>query len=91
MIMVSRPLLVMARRRVIPYMLLVLVINGIYKAQKRGEVLTDLQTTNLIINLDHDEWIMSDPTKTLLEVGAGTCFSYSLILLSDSRRICFQS
>ncbi|WWC85680.1 uncharacterized protein L201_000546 [Kwoniella dendrophila CBS 6074] len=27
------------------------------------------KTTNLIINLDHDEWIL-DPTKTLKEIGA---------------------
>ncbi|WVQ64688.1 uncharacterized protein L199_002855 [Kwoniella botswanensis] len=27
------------------------------------------KTTNLIINLDHDEWIL-DPTKTLREIGA---------------------
>ncbi|KAK9470725.1 uncharacterized protein V1510DRAFT_422303 [Dipodascopsis tothii] len=27
------------------------------------------KTTNLVINLDHDEWILSDPSKTLAEVG----------------------
>ncbi|KAE9389741.1 hypothetical protein BT96DRAFT_889908 [Gymnopus androsaceus JB14] len=27
------------------------------------------KTTNLIINLDHDEWIFSDDSKTLAEVG----------------------
>jgi hypothetical protein len=26
---------------------------------------------NLIINLDHDEWILSDHDKTLAEIGAG--------------------
>jgi hypothetical protein len=26
---------------------------------------------NLIINLDHDGWILSDHSKTLAEVGAG--------------------
>lgn len=26
---------------------------------------------NLIINLDHDDWILNDPNKTLAEVGAG--------------------
>jgi hypothetical protein len=31
-----------------------------------------MKTTNLIINLDHDEWIMSDHSKdkTLSEIGA---------------------
>ncbi|RSH89455.1 hypothetical protein EHS25_002004 [Saitozyma podzolica] len=28
------------------------------------------KTTNLIINLDHDEWILSDLDKTLAEIGA---------------------
>ncbi|KAI0262965.1 hypothetical protein BC834DRAFT_889881 [Gloeopeniophorella convolvens] len=27
------------------------------------------KTTNLIINLDHDEWILSDDSKTLVEYG----------------------
>ncbi|KAK7206679.1 hypothetical protein BZA70DRAFT_274843 [Myxozyma melibiosi] len=27
------------------------------------------KTSNLIINLDHDEWILSDPSKTLEECG----------------------
>ncbi|KAJ3974167.1 cytoplasmic protein [Lentinula raphanica] len=27
------------------------------------------QTTNLIINLDHDEWILTDDSKTLAEAG----------------------
>jgi hypothetical protein len=27
---------------------------------------------NLIINLDHDDWILDDLSKTLVEVGAGT-------------------
>ena len=27
------------------------------------------KTTNLIINLDHDEWILNDLDKTLVEVG----------------------
>lgn len=26
---------------------------------------------NLIINLDHDDWILSDTNKTLAEYGAG--------------------
>jgi hypothetical protein len=30
-----------------------------------------IQTTNLIINLDHDEWIFSDESKTLAESGFG--------------------
>lgn len=29
----------------------------------------DQQTTNLIINLDHDEWILEDGSKALSEVG----------------------
>lgn len=27
------------------------------------------KTTNLIINLDHDEWILEDDTKSLAELG----------------------
>jgi len=30
-----------------------------------------LQTTNLIINLDHDEWIIDDDSKILTELGFG--------------------
>jgi len=30
-----------------------------------------LKTTNLIINLDHDELILDDDTKTLAELGFG--------------------
>ena len=29
------------------------------------------KTTNLIINLDHDEWILDDLSKVLVDVGAG--------------------
>ena len=29
------------------------------------------QTTNLIINLDHDEWIIDDDTKPLADLGFG--------------------
>lgn len=29
-----------------------------------------VQTINLIINLDHDEWILDDHSKTLVEIGA---------------------
>ena len=32
-----------------------------------------IQTTNLIINLDHDDWILSDEGKTLAESGFGAC------------------
>jgi len=32
-----------------------------------------LQTTNLIINLDRDDWIFSDEGKTLAESGCGAC------------------
>jgi len=28
------------------------------------------KTQNLIINLDHDEWILNDHSKTLAELGA---------------------
>jgi len=28
---------------------------------------------NLIINLDHDDWVLGDMGKTLAEVGTGTC------------------
>ena len=30
------------------------------------------QTTNLIINLDHDEWILDDDSKTLADLGFGS-------------------
>jgi hypothetical protein len=33
------------------------------------------QTSNLIINLDHDDWILADDGKTLLELGFGGCIS----------------
>jgi hypothetical protein len=36
------------------------------------------QTMNLIINLDHDDWILSDPSKTLVEVGAGKCLHHPI-------------
>jgi hypothetical protein len=29
------------------------------------------KTTNLIINLDHDEWILDDPEATLTSLGIG--------------------
>jgi len=29
------------------------------------------QTTNLIINLDHDDWILDDDSKLLVDVGFG--------------------
>lgn len=29
------------------------------------------QTTNLIINLDHDGWILEDDTKMLADAGLG--------------------
>lgn len=32
------------------------------------------QTSNLIINLDHEEWILDNDDKTLAEVGLGTSF-----------------
>lgn len=37
-----------------------------------GLRLMNSQTTNLIINLDHDEWILNDLSKKLVDVGAGT-------------------
>lgn len=37
--------------------------------------LTATQTTNLIINLDHDEWILDDDSKTLADSGLGTSHS----------------
>jgi hypothetical protein len=36
-----------------------------------------LQTSNLIINLDHDEWILDDMEQTLAQIGAGTCLMLS--------------
>lgn len=37
---------------------------------------------NLIINLDHDDWILSDPEATLQSVGCGE----SRLLLRAARR-----
>ena len=42
-----------------------------------------IQTTNLIINLDHDDWIFSDETKTLAESGFGACSLSILSLVRD--------
>lgn len=36
------------------------------------------QTTNLIINLDHDDWILDDESKILADVGFGPCLSHPL-------------
>ena len=33
--------------------------------------LTLVQTTNLIINLDHDEWIFEDDSRILADLGLG--------------------
>ena len=33
--------------------------------------LTPVQTTNLIINLDHDEWIFEDDSRILADLGLG--------------------
>jgi hypothetical protein len=41
-----------------------------------------IQTTNLIINLDHDDWIFSDENKTLAESGFGV---YSLCSVRPTR------
>ena len=41
------------------------------------------QTSNLIINLDHDDWIFSDETKTLAESGFGACSLSILSLVRD--------
>ena len=48
-----------------------------------------LQTTNLIINLDHDDWIFSDESKTLAESGFGACSRRSFLVPSaiDTRDI----
>lgn len=38
-----------------------------------------VQTTNLIINLDHDEWILDDDEKILADAGFGKpCISFSI-------------
>lgn len=39
---------------------------------------------NLIINLDHDDWILSDPSKTLVEVGAGELYNRLVVALKES-------
>ncbi|KAG6865875.1 hypothetical protein C0991_010956 [Blastosporella zonata] len=36
---------------------------------QHSKPLTPLQTTNLIINLDHDDWILDDDSKTLADCG----------------------
>lgn len=40
------------------------------------------KTTNLIINLDHDEWILDDDSKTLSALGFGMCRHKSLARFS---------
>jgi len=43
------------------------------------------KTTNLIINLDHDEWILSDDTKTLEEAAFENEIEVSFFNISDYR------
>ncbi|KAJ3830422.1 hypothetical protein F5880DRAFT_1515585 [Lentinula raphanica] len=40
------------------------------------------KTTNLIINLDHDEWILTDDSKTLAEAGFGSYSLYFTCIIS---------
>ncbi len=50
------------------------------------------QTTNLIINLDHDEWILSDSSKTLVEIGARTSFlPHPSLLISHNKLIFIEN
>ena len=41
-------------------------------SERRTDNSRPLQTTNLIINLDHDEWILDDDSKVLADYGIGT-------------------
>ena len=41
------------------------------------------KTINLIINLDHDEWILSDLSKTLASVGAR---KFPMVLANERQR-----
>lgn len=45
--------------------------------RSRGIGLT-FQTTNLIINLDHDEWILEEDEKKLVDVGARKSLCHTL-------------
>ena len=45
----------------------------------RSMILPDIstqQTTNLIINLDHDEWILGDDATALIDAGFGESLSF---------------
>lgn len=39
-------------------------------------ILTPQKTTNLIINFDRDDWVLSDPNQTLTAAGLGALFAY---------------
>lgn len=43
-----------------------------------------MQTSNLIINLDHDEWILNDDSKTLADTGFGEFLSPRTFLISPT-------
>jgi hypothetical protein len=50
------------------------VCEAKYKLFPKYHLMLLLQTTNLIINLDHDEWIIDDNSKILFNLGFGeTC------------------
>lgn len=41
------------------------------------------QTTNLIINMDHDEWIFDDDARTLAELGIGEPVERIVLIPAD--------
>jgi hypothetical protein len=53
------------------------------------------QTMNLIINLDHDDWILNDMNKTLAEYGTGKCSSirqcFNVVMAQLTTIVCVPS
>ena len=43
------------------------------------------QTTNLIINLDHEEWILGDESAILAEIGFGSCHFSNMVGVITNR------
>ena len=44
------------------------------------------QTTNLIINLEHDDWILNDHSKSLADIGAGVSLLRRRTVYADCLR-----
>jgi len=53
------------------------------KAFQFSASLHPCQTTNLIINMDHDEWIFDDDDRTLAELGVGESVEWTVLISAD--------